>query len=114
MAIGVLRRARRPDGRPEAWLAAAFGRDVDLIRTHLGPIGSRPVLAASFGRESFHGGWAAMTDARGPVTVAYAIRWLELGDRVARPSFAAWLAESAPTPSRRVNAGSVLEPVTAG
>jgi hypothetical protein len=33
------------------------------------------------------------------VTVAYAIRWLELGDGEARPRWDAWLAESAPRPS---------------
>ena len=34
------------------------------------------------------------------MAVAYAIRWLELGDRVDRPRFEVWLAESASGPVR--------------
>jgi hypothetical protein len=71
---------------------------VDLVRLHLRPIHSRQVLAASFGREAFHAG--ASSGGTGPVAVAYAIRWLELGDRVERPRFEIWLAESASGPVR--------------
>jgi hypothetical protein len=89
--------------RPVAWSRPGFAREVDLIRTHLQPIRKRQVLAASFAREAFHAGHASGGSAPpgvGPVAVAYAIRWLELGDRVERPRFEAWLAESASGPVR--------------
>jgi hypothetical protein len=54
----------------------AFSREVDTIRVHLSPIRSRASLAASFERE------ATRIEA---VRLAYAIRWLELGDGIARP-----------------------------
>jgi hypothetical protein len=94
VALATLRRARRADGRPARWAAPAFGREVDLVRLHLGPIRSRSGLAASFGREAFHADLdrdGAGVDT-GPVTAAYAIRWLELGNGVRRPAWEAWLA----------------------
>lgn len=94
-ALAVVRVSRGRGPRPRAWDAPAFARDVDLVRTHLGPIRRRQILAASFGREAFHGGPAADAAGLGPVVVAYAIRWLELGDGVRRPGFTAWLAEPA-------------------
>ncbi len=93
VALATLRRARRADGRPARWAAPAFGRQVDLVRLHLAPIRSRGGLAASFGREAFH----ADLDREGadvnmgPITAAYAIRWLELGNGVGRPPWATWL-----------------------
>lgn len=85
------------------------------MRSHLSPIRGRAVLAASFGREAFHfeafhsdaGRGVADPEGMGlgPVTVAYAIRWLELGDREPRPRWDVWLAESAPRPSEPVVAG---------
>jgi hypothetical protein len=69
-----------------------FGREVDLVRLHLAPIRSRPGLAASFGREAFHAEAPGDRADAGPVTAAYAIRWLELGDGIARGSWEAWLA----------------------
>jgi hypothetical protein len=96
VALATLRRARRADGRPARWAAPVFGREVDLVRLHLAPIRSRLGLAASFGREAFHAD--AMSDAgepdAGPVTAAYAIRWLELKDGIARGPWEAWLASS--------------------
>lgn len=95
VAVTTLRRARRGDGRPARWDVPAFGREVDLVRLHLAPIRSRPGLAASFGREAFHAD-VSRGDADvggGPVTAAYAIRWLELGDGVARRSWKTWLAD---------------------
>jgi hypothetical protein len=105
VALAVLRRVGRPESRPARWTSPGFAREVDLIRLHLAPIRSRPVLAASFGREAFHGdessGGAASTPTA--VTVAYAIRWLELGDGAGRPSWAAWLAESSAVPVTRAS-----------
>jgi hypothetical protein len=91
VALATLRRARQPDRRPVRWLAPVFAREVDLVRLHLAPIRSRLGLAASFGREAFHAD-IADGESEGPVTAAYAIRWLELGDGVARPPWEAWLA----------------------
>jgi hypothetical protein len=97
VAVATLRRARRPDARPARWTVPVFAREVDLIRLHLAPIRSRLGLAASFGREAFHADidTGRAPEALGPVTVAYAIRWLELGDGVARPTWLAWLEEPA-------------------
>jgi hypothetical protein len=98
-ALGVLRRARQA-GPPERWQGPAFGREVDLVRLHLAPVRTRAALASSFGREAFN---VAIDDERygpdqtsiGPVHVAYALRWLELGDDRRRPAFHAWLADPA-------------------
>jgi hypothetical protein len=98
-ALAVIRHSRRPHDRPTAWSRPGFAREVDLVRLHLRPIRTRQVLAASFGREAFHAGSApAATVLGGPVAVAYAIHWLELGDRFDRPAFEVWLAESATAP----------------
>ena len=97
VAGATVRRAKRPDRRPARWTLPVFAREVDLIRLHLAPIRSRRGLAASFGREAFHGDIdPAVADGEsvGPVTVAYAIRWLELGDGAARPAWATWLGEA--------------------
>jgi hypothetical protein len=97
VALATLRRARRLDGRPARWTAMSFAREVDLVRLHLAPIRSRLGLAASFGREAFQVDLAAAgDDSIGPVAAAYAIRWLELGDGVARPPWATWLDRSGP------------------
>ena len=79
-----------------------FAREVDLVRLHLAPIRSRSGLAASFGREAFHVDVASDGGNSGPVTAAYAIRWLELGDGIARP---AWAGAGSPTPLRGLAAG---------
>jgi hypothetical protein len=101
VALTTLRGARRPDRRPARWSGVAFAREVDLVRLHLVPIRSRVGLAASFAREAFHADFATVIDdGIGPVTAAYAIRWLELGDGVARPPWATWLVRRGdPAPS---------------
>jgi hypothetical protein len=99
MAMATIRRMQRPSTRPSRWVEFSFGREVELIRTHLAPIRSRPVLAASFGREAFHGDPSGSGELESPVAAAYATRWLELGDGEARPRWDVWLAESAPTPT---------------
>jgi hypothetical protein len=96
-ALGVLRRARLASP-PERWLRPGFGREVDLVRLHLGPVRTRAGLASSFGREAFN---LAVDDSLaaaapvGPVHVAYALRWLEIGDGRVRPCFTEWLADPA-------------------
>jgi len=100
-ALDVLRRARRASP-PERWQQPTFGREVDLVRLDLMPIRTRAALASSFGREAFNiavdDDWRAQPvtslDAGrqiGPVLVAYAIRWLELGDGRRRAGFREWL-----------------------
>ncbi len=95
VALATLRRARNADDRPARWATPAFGREVDLIRLHLAPIRTRLGLAASFGREAFHADPTADAGAPGPVTAAYTLRWLELGDGDRRPPWPAWLNEAA-------------------
>jgi hypothetical protein len=93
VALTTLRGARRPERRPARWSGAAFAREVDLVRLHLVPVRTRVGLAASFAREAFHADLATViSDSIGPVSAAYAIRWLELGDGVARPPWATWLS----------------------
>ena len=92
-ALRLLRRLDDPMRLPPAWTEPAFIREVSLVRAHLAPFRSRAGLAASFGREAFQSpavkGSASPDDVPGPVRVAYAIRWLELGDDVARPAWPA-------------------------
>ena len=92
VALATVRRAQRPQGRPAAWAASAFAREVDLVRLHLAPIRSRSGLATSFGREAFHTGIARDSEDAGPVAAAYTMRWLELGDGIGRPPWEEWVA----------------------
>jgi hypothetical protein len=106
-ALDVLRRARLASP-PERWLRPGFGREVDLVRLHLAPVRTRAALAGSFGREAFNiaaddgqARWRSGTGSIasgeapsiGPVHVAYALRWLELGDGRRRGAFIDWLAD---------------------
>lgn len=66
---------------PERWADPAFRREVEDIRRSLMPIRTRQALVASFARE---GALMARTleatpAVEGPVPVAYAVRWHELG-----------------------------------
>ena len=80
-ALRLLRRLRDPARRSERWTQPSFRREIELVRAHLAPLRSRKALAASYGREAFH---LSMDDAGrddpGAVRLAYALRWLELGD----------------------------------
>lgn len=92
-ALHVLRHLRGSVVTEAVWSDASFGRQVEAIRRQLAPIRSRSGLAASFGREAFHvrrGGTSpddihATAGTPGPVRLAYALRWLELGDGRPRP-----------------------------
>jgi len=90
------------------WGEPAFAREVDRIRHHLGPIASRRSLLASYSREAFRSpatpdsAPAAATGSRAgdplaasAARVAYAVRWLELGDGRTRPEWSELLTERA-------------------
>ena len=86
-ALRILRSLRDHPRDAGPWGEPAFAREVDLVRHHLGPIRSRRGLAASFGHEAFNRPAVERTPdplVFGPVRVAYAVRWLELGDGVPR------------------------------
>ena len=89
-AIHVVRRLRdQPEG-PDPWVRPAFAREVQSIRSHLAPIRTRRALAASYGREAGVGGRTSRPremSALPPLRIAYALRWLELGDGLARPGW---------------------------
>ena len=93
-ALHVLRYLRGTAVAEAVWSDVSFGRQVEATRRQLAPIRTRSGLAASFGREAFHvrragldvdHGDAAMAGTLGPVRLAYALRWLELGDGRPRP-----------------------------
>ena len=93
-ALRLLRALRDPRHRLGRWLDPAFAREVELVRCHLAPMHGRTGLKASYSREAFHVQGPIGLDrieAFGPVRVAYALRWLELGDRIARPAWPALL-----------------------
>jgi len=95
-ALRLIRLLRDPRPRPGQWLEADFAHDVRAVRAHLAPLRSRAGVSASFRREAFHGvprdphgddAPRAVRELANPVRVAYAIRWLEVGDGVDRPNW---------------------------
>lgn len=98
----ALERLMAAADQPVRWRGAAFVRELGLVRSHLGPIRNRAVLASSFGRESIRAGGGEDPQDKpardleiSPVHVAYALRWLELGDGVDRPAWLHLLSTSA-------------------
>jgi hypothetical protein len=86
-ALMVTRTLRDHPRDADPWGEPAFAREVDLIRSQLMPIRSRRGLATSFEREAFQS--CEFAGPREPATmravrVAYALRWLELGDGILR------------------------------
>jgi hypothetical protein len=86
-ALRVLRILRDHPRDAGPWGEPAFAREVDLVRSQLMPIRSRRGLATSFEREAFQS--REFAGPREPTTmravrVAYALRWLELGDGILR------------------------------
>ena len=80
-ALRLVRRLRDPARRPERWSQPTFCREIELVRAHLSPLRTRKALAASYGREAFHMTLDdAARDDPSAVRLAYALRWLELGD----------------------------------
>lgn len=77
---------RLDEGRPPAsWLVHPSDGDVETVLAHLVPIGSRSALAASYAREGrrllagVHGP-ARSADVVDAIDLAYALRWVQLGD----------------------------------
>jgi hypothetical protein len=92
LALDLVVRTSEPQSLPRRWTTAPFIREVDKTRAQLGPIRSRTALAASFSREASVAVTRSADPAPdgippGPVRVAYAIRWLELGDGRPRPDW---------------------------
>lgn len=103
LALDVVIRTAAPIEVPASWLRPGFAMEVDRTRAQLAPIRTRKGLLASFSREASIAatrvppGLATTMPAGqpppaqpppGPVRVAYAIRWLELGDGRPRGSWA--------------------------
>ena len=100
LALDLVVGTAEPADLPRRWTTDPFGAEVDRTRAQLAPIRSRTALLNSYAREAS----IAVTRApatgdaglpAGPVRVAYAIRWLELGDGRPRPSWAAFVAGTA-------------------
>ncbi len=91
LALDLVLRTSEPLRLPERWTRTPFAREVDRTRGQLAPIQSRAALAASFSHEASVAATRSAplspADPPGPVRVAYAIRWLELGDGRARPEW---------------------------
>jgi hypothetical protein len=94
-ALRLMRDLRDPARRPDRWGDPAFARQTDQIRRHLEPLHFRRMLAASFGREAFQVAIEPV-DPVSPIRVAYAIRWLELGDGVHRPGLSVLIGSPPP------------------
>jgi hypothetical protein len=95
LALDLVIRTAEPVEIPTRWVTPAFGREVDRTRAHLAPTRTRAALIASFSREASIAATRGVVETgspAGPVRVAYAIRWLELGDERTRPSWASFLA----------------------
>jgi hypothetical protein len=89
-AIRLRRALRDPKRLAGRWAEPAFAREVELVRFHLAPLRRRSGLTASYGREAFQalgGAEANPAEALGAVRVAYALRWVELGDGRQRPAW---------------------------
>lgn len=95
LVLDLVVRTAEPIDAPRRWTTAAFAAEVERTRAHLGPIRSRDALLASFSREASIAatrGQPVDTQPAGPVRLAYAIRWLELGDGRARAGWSSILA----------------------
>ena len=87
-ALLLLRNLRDRPRDAGPWGEPAFAREVDRVLRDLAPIVSRRALASSFAREAFRRP-GPMTAREATVVeaarLAYAVRWLELGEGQPRP-----------------------------
>lgn len=117
LALDVVVRTSEPIELPRRWRGVPFAREVDRTRAQLAPIRTRDGLIASFSREASIAvtrvdpcpDHSATPQPPGPVRVAYAIRWLELGDGRRRPSWESFVAGPV-----ELVAGAVAEALNAG
>jgi hypothetical protein len=87
-ALRLLPRLTDARRRPATWAHPIFGREVEVARAQLAPVRTRGALADSYRREAFHDLPGCLPDAEpGPVRIAYALRWLELGDGIVGPTW---------------------------
>jgi hypothetical protein len=95
LALDLVVRTAEPIDVPSRWATFTFGAEVDRTRAQLQPIRSRDALLASFSREASIALSRAAVESGlppGPVRVAYAICWLELGDGRTRPAWSSFVA----------------------
>jgi len=95
LALDLVVRTAEPAQLPPRWTTYPFGQEVDRTRHQLAPLQSRSALLDSFRREASVAATRGAVEAGlppGPVRVAYAIRWLELGDGRTRPAWASIVA----------------------
>jgi hypothetical protein len=106
-ALAIVRTFRDHPRDAGPWGEPAFAREVDRVRRQLAPIASRRALASSYAREAFrtvagtgtgNGRRAPLLadpGAIGPVRLAYAVRWLELGNGAPRPGWSGFVTDRA-------------------
>jgi hypothetical protein len=95
LALDLVVRTAEPVDLPSRWTTFPFGQEVDRTRGQLAPIRSRAALLASYSREASIAVTRGMVEIglpAGPVRIAYAIRWLELGDGRPRPIWGSFVA----------------------
>jgi hypothetical protein len=95
LALDLVVRTAEPADLPARWTTYPFGQEVDRTRGQLAPLQSRSALLDSFRREASVAATRGAVEAGlppGPIRVAYAIRWLELGDGRTRPAWASIVA----------------------
>jgi hypothetical protein len=96
-AIRLLPRLVDRRARPIRWSSPTFAREVEAIRSQLIYVRSRVALAAAYDREAAHlaavatGTDTDVMDDPGALRIAYALRWLELGDGFVGPTWPAMM-----------------------
>jgi hypothetical protein len=111
LALDLVVRTAEPADLPARWRTFPFGQEVDRTRAQLDPIRSRATLIASFSREASIAATRGALETglpAGPVRVAYAIRWLELGDGRTRPPWPSIVAGPVELVSRSLAASAVV------
>lgn len=95
LALDLVVRTSEPADLPPRWTTYPFAQEVERTRGQLAPIRSRSALLDSYSREAPIAATRGSVEAglpAGPIRVAYAMRWLELGDGRARPAWASIVA----------------------
>jgi hypothetical protein len=106
LALDLVVRTAEPVDLPRSWTTYSFGQEVDRTRGQLVPIRSRAALLASFSREASIAATRGSVEAglpAGSVRVAYAIRWLKLGDGRNRQAWTSFVAGSVDIVARAIS-----------